>query len=424
MDRVDGTGVARRRGHEASRVRAVACGLALPAMMVACGGRVGAPPHDGPSASSPGGPANSGGEDGGATSNGASDATNADAANSSTSCPSSAADNVAATQVSTTGAVVAIVDVQGTMQTQTFAAGFPYFGAGPAYAVAPAGPATCACSSGIPLPDPWQSAGTITVDAPDCGPSLAVLSMPAAADGDRPYAGTPGVAWTPGDVLGVAATGAAGGVGAFSGGLVTAALVANLQPPILEPSSKPVLVPRTEPLVLSWTPEGKAGETVMLRIAQTVSEDSFVQCTCIGPDAPGTMTVPVSMLSRYVPTASAPGTTSAFFTRSIASSVAVGAGAVIWWGSWRPKRPWTSSEPFAPVGPGNAGCGRAWAAPAPGRARGETQGVGRRDRHPRDADVRGQPESRPGQARRRDLRSISQGRPGPAVALVARRGSP
>jgi len=284
------------------RRSAPATALAFSALLVACGGHVGA------------------------TAPGEGDSSGASAADSGAPCPLSSLTSAVSENVSTTGAVVAVLDLEGTAQTQSFAAGFPYFGAGPSYAVAHGAAASCTCSSGNALPVPSNSAGSVTVDAPDCGPPLVVMTLPM-GPGD-PYAGTPAGAWTPGDVLGVVASGASGGIGAFSGTLVTPLPPVDVTPPIFGPTSQPIPVSRSEPLVLRWTPEGRAGETVMVRIAQSQGQGGFVNCTCIGPDAPGVMTIPVSTLSQYVPSASATGNTTGFFTRSIAR-VAVQGGVSV-----------------------------------------------------------------------------------------------
>jgi hypothetical protein len=190
-----------------------------------------------------------------------------------------------------TGSVVA----SWSNSTQLLSAGFPYFGGFPAAGNG----TTCHCASGIADPAPSRSAGTITVQAGPCGPVVASLSF--GDDSGFPEYTQESVSWTPGDALAVSAAGDPSQVHAFAGTLQTGIPLSGLSPAI-GPSAQNIVVPLDQPLVLSWTPEGRSGETVDVYIRQ-VTPTSVVSCGCVAPDSAGTMTFPSALLSQhFVPT--------------------------------------------------------------------------------------------------------------------------
>jgi hypothetical protein len=210
------------------------------------------------------------------------------------------------------GAVVAYMSNSNPL----LSAGFPYFGTFPTATTA----TTCNCASGLVDPAPSQNAGTITVQAAHCGPLVATLTFGTDAGGFPEY-GQSGAPWTSGDAFSVSASGDPSQIHAFAGTLQTPVSFAGLSPAI-GPSAENLVLPLDKDLVVSWTPEGRLGETVAFRLSE-LSPASLGSCACYGPDSAGTLTVPASLLSQhFVPT-----TTKTTANASVLRTIDVLAGA-------------------------------------------------------------------------------------------------
>lgn len=101
------------------------------------------------------------------------------------------------------------------------------------------------------------------------------------------YAGVGSQPWSAGDTLKVVAPG--NEVDAFSGLLRVGPALRGVTPPI---GSSPVVVDRTQPFEISWTPEGDGDATVMLGIPS-----ANALCLCDAPDSAGSLTVDSKLLS-------------------------------------------------------------------------------------------------------------------------------
>jgi hypothetical protein len=216
------------------------------------------------------------------------------------------------------GVVAAYSDSSG----PTIEAGFPLFGF--TYAVA-SGPGTkCSCLSGVALPVGSENAGTITVERPHCGGVLATL-LYYGNQAEADYSATSQLPWNPGDTLDVVAT---GGVTPFSGTLQTGGPIVGLSPATLA-GPQPLNVSRSQDFVLTWMPEGKSGESVMVDIRQPSPQSQ--SCACVAPDSDGKITLGAALLQGFVPTTSPnPQNTQVYVTvsRSIVSSVYTASGRV------------------------------------------------------------------------------------------------
>jgi hypothetical protein len=228
-----------------------------------------------------------GGEVRGASS--ASDASASDALQEEAGCTEDDSGTMANDAATYQGAVVASGTTAG---RQVLSAGFPYFGGFPSSK----GGTTCNCGGGIALPAPSQSAGIVTVQVAHCGALVASLAF-SDEGGFAEYDQSP-ASWTPGAALAVSAAGDPSQVHAFAGTLQTGVPIAGLSPAI-GPSGQNIVIPLDQDLVVSWTPEGRSNETVDVVLEET-TPSSIVTCTCFGPDAAGTMTVPSALLSQHL----------------------------------------------------------------------------------------------------------------------------
>jgi hypothetical protein len=177
------------------------------------------------------------------------------------------------------------------------------------------GAENCCCENGIalPLPNP-PDAAVITVASVDSGRALALLTPgKPTVDGGvvsstlqgtsdlgaawYPRAGvypwTPSQPWNPGDVLRVSAPGAT--VDAFAGSLQTGALLSGVTPAL--DAAAPLVIDRSQDLTISWPPEGRPGETVLLTLRQ-IAPTAVRACFCTGPDD-GKLTVGASALGPF-----------------------------------------------------------------------------------------------------------------------------
>jgi hypothetical protein len=171
-------------------------------------------------------------------------------------------------------------------------AGFPYFGSFP---TASAG-TTCNCAGGIPDPPPSRSAGTVAVQAAHCGPLLASLFFDTEAGAFPEYTQSH-AAFTPGDAFSISAPGDPSAIHAFAGTLQTPVPIAGLSP-AFGPSAQNLVISVNEDLVVSWTPEGRPGETVDVVLSE-LGPTSIVECACFAPDSAGTLTLPASLLVQH-----------------------------------------------------------------------------------------------------------------------------
>jgi hypothetical protein len=177
---------------------------------------------------------------------------------------------------------------------------------------------SCCCLRGIstPLPEQPPDAATVTIASADGANVLATLTGSrwvssggtvsgtlhgtwdlglswVFAPGD--YAPVDSVAWSPGDVLRVSATGME--VGAFAGLLDTGDLLTGVTPPI----GPPLVIDRAHDLDIAWTPEDLPGATVLLAIQQFTMR-STLACYCTAPDAAAKLTVSATLLADFAST--------------------------------------------------------------------------------------------------------------------------
>lgn len=146
-------------------------------------------------------------------------------------------------------------------------------------------------------------AGDVTIDLH--GTPLATLLAP-------DYAEIDDAVWNGGDVLGVSAPG--GNIAAFSGNLETPALIAGVTPPF---GSTPVMIAKGADVPISWTPEGRDGETMQLQIDAVATAGPADVILCTVPDSAGSVVVDASLLARIPSAVSG----SIHLTRSITSNV-------------------------------------------------------------------------------------------------------
>jgi len=135
------------------------------------------------------------------------------------------------------------------------------------------------------------------------GQPLAILQSP-------DYTSVADASWQAGDALGVSALGA--DVAAFSGTLLTPLEVTGLGPPLQQ---TPVVIVHDAPLRVSWQPEARDGETmlVLIEVLQTGGSRD-VRCTVA--DGDGQVTVDPRLLAPLVPAENA----TVHLVRSISSS--------------------------------------------------------------------------------------------------------
>ena len=181
---------------------------------------------------------------------------------------------------------------------------FADFATGPHIDLNPAA-ASCSCIhfiSALPLPSP--DAGTVSVWPPMGGSPLATLTP---ADGAYHgswdlgfllagnYASVTSQAWNPGDELAIDATG--GGVQAFSGRLQVPALFSGVTPDLLSGS---LVIDRTRDFTVTWAPEGKAKESVLLILQQIAPPvQTATTCYCTTSDSAAALTVDASTLGQF-----------------------------------------------------------------------------------------------------------------------------
>ena len=82
--------------------------------------------------------------------------------------------------------------------------------------------------------------------------------------------------------------------------------------------------------MLSWTPEGRAGDETVAFVLGEVTPTSVVRCACITPDVQGTLTVPVALLSQhFVPTTGPTHATASVSVSRWIDAPAAGDGLVV-----------------------------------------------------------------------------------------------
>jgi len=168
----------------------------------------------------------------------------------------------------------------------------------------------CCCMIGMSTPMPIQppDGATVTLTSADGASTLATLlpSTPTSTTttiGPQMYgtwdlgrwgAVVPGCyapvgsqPWNPGDALRVSATG--NQVHAFSGTLQTGSLLSGVTPSI---GSAPLVIDHSQNFEVSWTPEGRENESVLLRLGAAPDV-----CYCTVPDSAAKVTVDSSLLS-------------------------------------------------------------------------------------------------------------------------------
>jgi hypothetical protein len=185
--------------------------------------------------------------------------------------------------------------------------------------------ATCSCAQvevvvGLPpfTPGPG-SAGTVTLSSAGGGSPLATLTPGSGGSGIEAsirgsdgswglsfdveswdlgglpagnYGDVHSLPWNPGDDLSIVATGDA--VHAFSGALQVPALLSGVTPVLGQAA---LVINRTQDFNITWTPEGRENESVLLILQQSTQPATI--CYCIAPDATAALTVDASLLSQF-----------------------------------------------------------------------------------------------------------------------------
>lgn len=163
----------------------------------------------------------------------------------------------------------------------------------------------CCCEDGVALPGPTPSAGILQLSRLT-GQGVLVLLQPSTTNlqgtsdlGPSWYV-YPGIydytdsgVWFPGDAIAVAGGGA--DLLGFEGTLHTGAALTGVVPPI---GPAPSIVDRSQDFHVSWTPEGLAGEQVLLTLRQ-ITTDGVTACFCSAPDSSGELTVDTSVLAMF-----------------------------------------------------------------------------------------------------------------------------
>jgi hypothetical protein len=122
--------------------------------------------------------------------------------------------------------------------------------------------------------------------------ALALIASVLAACGARTELGLAGGAGgSPGGPGGATTT----QVHAFSGALRTPGLWSGVMQPI---GPNAVAVDRSQDFVVSWTPEGQGGESVLLSLQQ-IRSNGIVTCFCHVPDAASAVSVDTSLLGLF-----------------------------------------------------------------------------------------------------------------------------
>jgi hypothetical protein len=159
--------------------------------------------------------------------------------------------------------------------------------------VAPPKPADAGADAAAPPPPP--TAGIVTINASADAGVLATMT-PSAAGTYTAVTNPPttSLTWSPGDALGVVATGDQ--VDKFSGTLATGALLSGVSPALNGAMSNNP----GQNYTLSWTQDSTAGETVTLTISATkISTASEGTITCVVADSAQTVTVDSSLLGKF-----------------------------------------------------------------------------------------------------------------------------
>jgi hypothetical protein len=126
---------------------------------------------------------------------------------------------------------------------------------------------------------PNANAGNVTIDLNQL--PLATLIAPSSGGN---YTESDNATWGAGDPLGVSAAG--GAVAAFSGILHTPAAISGLNPAF---GTTPVAIALGSDFQVSWTPEGKEGEVMILEMSP--------QIFCSVPDSAGSVMVDASLFA-------------------------------------------------------------------------------------------------------------------------------
>lgn len=159
--------------------------------------------------------------------------------------------------------------------------------------VAPPKPADAGADAAAP-PTPL-TAGIVAINASADAGVLATMT-PSGAGAYTAVTNPPttSLTWSPGDALGVVATGDQ--VDKFSGTLATGALLSGVSPALNGAMS----INPGQNYTISWTRDSTAGETVTLTISATkISTASEGTITCVVADSAQTVTVDSSLLGKF-----------------------------------------------------------------------------------------------------------------------------
>jgi len=227
--------------------------------------------------------------------------------------------------VSFSGVVVAKIDQSGTTNAYSalaeFVTGAP-FGI-VSYSTNGLGVGSCGCQEGTATPGlRAPDAGTVTLMSVE----TTVATLEPGGTGETWDLGSAwrvqfgaywlvdSQSWNPGDALTVSATG--NQVHAFTGTLQTGSLLAGVVP-LIGPA--PVVVDLTQDFEVSWTPEGRSNEIVLLML-----QGLGLTCYCIVPDSAAHVTVDASIVNAfgnaYYTGYSAPGSGRILLDRLITTS--------------------------------------------------------------------------------------------------------
>ena len=124
------------------------------------------------------------------------------------------------------------------------------------------------------------------------GPEFVVQSWDLGGFPAGNYGDVSSLPWKPGDALSVVATGDA--VHAFSGALQVPALLSGVTPVL---GQAVLIIDRTQDFTVTWNPEGRARESMLLILQQ--STHPTTTCYCTAPDAAAALTVDASLLSPF-----------------------------------------------------------------------------------------------------------------------------
>ena len=157
---------------------------------------------------------------------------------------------------------------------------------------------TAAPDGGVTSTTTFVSAGTITLT--DNSATIGTMSFTAPTGIGTGYAllsslQDMSLMWAPGDSLGVSATGAAGGVDAFSGSVTLPAPLTGITPALSETS--PISISASSAFTLSWTPGTEGNVSVALTAVSGATEVGGIEC--IVASSLGSVTVPASLLAHF-----------------------------------------------------------------------------------------------------------------------------